>query len=120
MEKILRSLTFTGFQQMNLARCEAAFHMCDDWSPQDWALAIADEAGELCNLLKKARRGDFTVEERKADILAEIADVMIYCDLLMSRLDAETGFEVLKKFDEVSKRVGYQQPESPWEWDERG
>lgn len=95
-------LEFDEFQSLNLERCEIAFHRCNDW-----ALAIAGEAGELCNLLKKVRRGDFTVDEKRADILAEIADIITYCDSLMSRLHANTGIEVLRKFDEVSKRCGF-------------
>ena len=101
-------LEFDEFQSMNLQRCEEAFHRSDDWTPFDWALAIAGEAGELCNILKKVRRGDFTLDAKRAEILSEIADVMTYCDLLMSRLDASTGREILRKFDEVSKRVGFE------------
>lgn len=101
-------LTFEEFQALNVKRCEESFHSCSDWTPGDWALAIAGEAGELCNVLKKVRRGDFTINDRLGDILGEIADIITYCDLLMSRLDADTGAEVLRKFDEVSKRCGFE------------
>ena len=60
------SLTFAEFQAMNKARCEGGFlHPVawnePSWPLQNWCLAVAGEAGELCNLVKKCLRGDFTV-----------------------------------------------------------
>ena len=49
------------FSTINRARCDAAFHPLDAWTPTDWATALAGEVGELCNLIKKFRRGDFAV-----------------------------------------------------------
>lgn len=100
--------TFRQFQNLNARRCGEAFeHGVDDWPIQNWALAIAGEAGELCNLVKKVIRGDYALEEKRQDILREVADVMTYCDLLMSHLGADTRDELLRKFDEVSERVGW-------------
>jgi NTP pyrophosphatase (non-canonical NTP hydrolase) len=97
---------------MNRRRCEGGFGHAvawdnEYWPIQNWALAIAGEAGELCNLVKKTLRGDFTVEEKRAEILAELADVMTYCDLAISSLSADTGETVVAKFREVSKRIGW-------------
>lgn len=105
-------LTFREFQAMNKQRCTEGFgHGVawdnETWPLQNWALAIAGEAGELCNLVKKCLRGDFTVGEKRAEILAELADVMTYCDLAMSALSADTGETVLAKFDVVSQRIGW-------------
>lgn len=104
--------TFTTFQDKNRNRCEGGFghRVAYDepyWPLQNWCLAIAGEAGELCNLVKKTLRGDFTVEERREEILAELADVMTYCDLAISSLGANTGDTVRAKFDVVSKRIGW-------------
>lgn len=101
-------VTFAAFQEMNARRCREAFddHL-EKWEPEMWGLAIAGEAGELCNLLKKIRRGDFTLEQKREDVIREVADVIAYCDLLMSKLGASTGEAVLAKFDEVSERVGW-------------
>ena len=106
------SLTFREFQDLNKRRCEEGFGhpvAFDEpyWPFQNWALAIAGEAGELCNLVKKCLRGDFTIEEKRSEILAELADVMTYCDLAMSALDADTASELKGKFDEVSRRIGW-------------
>lgn len=100
--------TFKEFQKLNARRCNEAFeHGVGDWPVQNWALAIAGEAGELCNLVKKVLRGDYSLEEKRQDILREVADVMTYCDLLMSHLHAETHDELMRKFNEVSARVGW-------------
>ena len=106
----MAALTYRTFQEQNADRCNSGVfggHTVEDWPVQNWALAIAGEAGELCNLVKKALRGDFPLEEKRQEILEEIADVITYCDLLMSRLGADTATEVRRKFDIVSQRVGY-------------
>ena len=107
------TLTFEDFQEMNRRRCEGGFGhgvAWDDpvWPLQNWALAIAGESGELCNLIKKCLRGDFTIEEKRQEILDELADVITYCDLAISSLNADTGSAVIAKFDVVSKRIGWQ------------
>ena len=81
-------LTFDKFQDINKMRCEQGFkHPVESWEPKDWAIAIAGEAGELCNVIKKITRGDFTLEEKRNELVKEVADIMIYCDLMMTRLN---------------------------------
>ncbi len=100
-------MDFREFQSTNALRCEERFHRVKDWTPQDWALAMAGEVGELCNLLKKVKRGDFSMEEVRDEVLKEVADVITYADLLNSCLDADTETELVSKFNEVSRRVGW-------------
>lgn len=101
--------TFDLFQAINVQRCEQCFHALDAWTPTDWALAIAGETGELCNMIKKVRRGDYPLTQVRPLILAEAADVICYTDLLISRLGANTHNVLLAKFNEVSRKVGYKQ-----------
>jgi len=105
-------LTFARFQEMNRQRCEGGFgHEVswdnDVWPIQNWVLAVCGESGELANLVKKCLRGDFTVEEKRQEILSELADIITYCDLAVSSLSADTGTELIRKFDEVSGRIGW-------------
>lgn len=105
-------MTFRDFQEANKRRCEEGFGhpvAFDEplWPIQNWALAICGEAGELANLIKKCLRGDFTIEEKRDEILEELADVITYCDLAMSALDADTGTELRLKFNKVSRRIGW-------------
>lgn len=76
-----------------------------DWSATDLGCALAGEVGELCNLLKKIRRGDRVDFEAVAD---ELADVVIYADILAQRLGIKLGAAVVKKFNQTSAKVGAQ------------
>ena len=74
-----------------------------DWSLTDWATAMAGEAGEACNLVKKDRRGEVI---EFTDIADEVADMVIYGLLLCERLDERLSDAIVRKFNEVSDRVG--------------
>lgn len=93
-----------------------------DWSPLEWGAAMGGEVGEVIEVvlefakratkigdtLKKIRRGDldpklFEIRERVAK---ELADVQIYLDLLASQFAIDLGEATLRKFNEVSTRVG--------------
>jgi NTP pyrophosphatase (non-canonical NTP hydrolase) len=103
-------LSFSEFQALNKRRCEERYHSLTgtgSWPIQNWALAIAGESGELCNLIKKVIRGDFALEVKREEILKELADIITYCDLAVSCLEAETGQIVMDKFNEVSERIGW-------------
>ncbi len=99
---------------MNVKRCEEVFHPLNDWTPTDWACAMAGEAGEVCNAVKKLRRladGTNTAKDPQTEsdaikaIGAELADTIIYCDLLAARLGLDLSVEVQAKFNEVSRRM---------------
>ena len=98
----------------NVKRCEEVFHPLNDWSPTDWACAMAGEAGEACNAVKKLRRladGTNTAKDPQTEaeclkaIGAELADTVIYVDLLAARLGLDLSIEVKDKFNEVSRRM---------------
>lgn len=100
---------FDKLRDLNVRRCNEYFnHGVIDWSPTDWGCAVAGEVGELCNLLKKARRGDFNFNEqpRLMDVRNEIADVFIYLDLLAARLNIDLRDAIIDKFNEVSRKRG--------------
>ncbi|HUU94050.1 MAG TPA: hypothetical protein VM238_22895 [Phycisphaerae bacterium] len=102
MDRTVHFLAFEEFSHANLVRCRESFHELEDWSETDWACAMAGEVGEVCNLIKKRRRGEL-VDARA--IAAELADVVTYADLLARRLDINLGMAVACKFNEVSERV---------------
>lgn len=77
-----------------------------DWSIAEWLQAVVGELGELANILKKVKRGDFTKEEVHFDIASELADVQTYLDILSMRLGVDLGEATMRKWNEVSKRVG--------------
>ena len=77
-----------------------------DWSVSEWLEAVVGELGEFANLHKKVRRGDFTMDEAKQGLADELADVVIYLDILAFRLGVNLGEAVMSKFNRVSVRVG--------------
>lgn len=98
------TLTFAELRGPNVQRCDEYFQTCADWTFSDWMMAMTGEQGELANLLKKIRRGDFTLEEKREEVAKEIADVAIYLDLLAAKLGIDLGKAVREKFNEVSDR----------------
>jgi NTP pyrophosphatase (non-canonical NTP hydrolase) len=96
-----QKISFDQLCRANVARYKD--YPCDDWTPTDWGCCLAGEVGETCNLLKKLKLGkDVEVSE----IGKEIADVIIYADILAEKLGFDLGQLVREKFNEVSKRVG--------------
>ncbi len=51
-----------------------------------WTLGITGESGEVADHLKKALRGDCSIEDKKEDLIKEIGDVMWYGALLADEL----------------------------------
>src|SRR5579859_5920089 len=98
------SLTLKEYQERNIKFSKVAFPQCMDWILTDWTNAIAGEAGEACNIAKKVRRGDFTLDEAKFKLLKEIADVMCYCSIFCSILEVDIEHVVNDKFQEVLAR----------------
>ncbi|MEM1099737.1 MAG: hypothetical protein AAGH92_13240 [Planctomycetota bacterium] len=96
-------LTFHAMRVANVARCLSVYHPVKEWSPTDWATAVAGEVGEACTLIKKRRRGEGISKTAIAD---ELADAVIYLDLLAEALDIDLGGAVVRKFNVVSDRVG--------------
>lgn len=84
----MSGLSFDALRKANVARCEEVFFPLFDWSPTDWATAMAGECGEACSLIKKLRRGDSIPTPL---IAAELADVVAYVDLLAARLGIDLG-----------------------------
>lgn len=107
-------LTFNTLRDANAARIPTfrnsrgeLCHNADgsDWSLNDWLTATMGELGELANVLKKVRRGDFTLGALRPEIAKELADVQIYLDILAFRCGVDLGRATIDKFNEVSNRV---------------
>lgn len=103
---IRSKIDLATFSETNQRRNETSFEACHlTWSVNDWMTAIAGEVGEAANIAKKMRRGD-PPPDAEAQLAKELADVVLYCDLLMTKLGRDLGTEVVAKFNEVSRRIG--------------
>lgn len=115
------TLTFREVTDANIARCYR-WHKggLSDWSVADWAVAMAGEAGEVCNAVKKLRRVEdeianisdpdrqlSTRAEAVKKIGEELADTFLYLNLLAVRLGIDLPTEVVAKFNATSKRYGF-------------
>lgn len=111
-------LTFADVSVTNRRRCERwhpGFPHDEKWVISDWSNAVGGEAGELQNVVKKLRRyeteqpsaTDPPVEVLLAKAGEEAADVILYLDLLCTRLGIDLAAAIIAKFDAVSVREGF-------------
>ena len=98
-------LTFQRLRETNVRRCREAFKRClSDWSLAEWSNAMAGECGEACNLTKKMLRGDKGGKRDIKELGKEIADVVVYADLLAAAAGIDLEKAIIEKFNEVSDR----------------
>jgi NTP pyrophosphatase (non-canonical NTP hydrolase) len=118
-------LTFAAVSRINRQRCDR-WHpgFPDDgvWLGSDWSNAMAGEAGEACNIVKKLRRletgfaaggdnappdPDTAREWLMSKLAKEIGDVYLYLDLLAQFYGLNLAQCVVGAFNEVSQRQGH-------------
>jgi NTP pyrophosphatase (non-canonical NTP hydrolase) len=122
-------LTFNQVRKANRTRCAEKFHDVEEWSSSDWGNAMAGEFGEVaqelfemhslqlqffaklkaCDTIKKQLRqmqGDAKYAELKKKLAKELADVVLYADLLSEAMGLDLGEAVREKFNEVSVKRG--------------
>lgn len=110
------SFSFGDLRKANLQRVglfkNAKGELChsepdgSDWSLNDWATAAGGEMGEAAGICKKIRRGDYSLDEVRGDLADEIADTVIYLDMLAYRAGIDLGQAVIQKWNATSERVG--------------
>lgn len=131
----MHELTFERLSAINGSRCER-WHGPewrepeDAWTIADWSNAMCGEAGETANVVKKLRRidadlwdkqkypgearGDLVhkppaeAREKLIEMLTnELADVILYADLLAQKAGIDLGAAVRGKFNRVSAAQGF-------------
>jgi NTP pyrophosphatase (non-canonical NTP hydrolase) len=112
-----KSLTFSDLSAANRARCESPLgfdHRLDSWSLSDWITATLGELGEAANLAKKLNRvrdgirgNTQSEEELRAAFRREVADTLVYLDLLAQRAGFTLAAAVREAWDAKSAQVGY-------------
>lgn len=115
-------ITLFALQEINSRRA-ARWHPggLQEWSPLEWAGAMAGEAGEACNAAKKLKRIDgnianINLEEGRSltdrddacmKIADEIADTIIYGVLLAEAIGIDIETVVRRKFNQKSDEYGF-------------
>lgn len=110
-------LTFHAVGAVNRQRCER-WHPGfpnDGWTGSDWSNAMAGEAGETCNVVKKLRRIEFGLNQAAGDtrpelltkLATEIGDTFMYLDLLAQHYGLNLARCVVDTFNRVSVRESF-------------
>lgn len=111
-------ISFYELAAQNYKRCRR-WHPkgINEWSLSDWGIAAAGEMGEACNVIKKLNRlrdglqgnkiGEMTETELKEKLGDELADTIIYLDLIAARVGLSLAECVRRKFNAVSNREGF-------------
>jgi NTP pyrophosphatase (non-canonical NTP hydrolase) len=112
-------VAFASLHEQNVARARRwhpGFPEQDDWTGGDWATAMAGECGEACNIVKKIRRVETAKKGRASEqdtaLLSqflgdELADLVIYADLLAAKYGIDLGDAIREKFNAVSEQYDF-------------
>lgn len=111
------SLDLLELRLANEARCNRWHNGPDginEWSLSDWFTATMGELGEAANVAKKLNRerdgmvGNVASEaELRAQLAEELADVLIYLDILAASEKIDLAAEVVRKFNTTSVKNGF-------------
>lgn len=103
--------------EVNRARAIEWHRQGSPWLSVDWSNAVAGEAGELCNVVKKIRRLETRVIAKRATennmsvlidkAAGEIADVYIYLDLTAAYFGIDLPEAIRRKFNATSEEFGF-------------
>ena len=95
----MSKLTFDELRRVNISRC-SRWHPggIDDWSLSDWVTAVTGELGEAANIVKKLNRerdgitgNTVSADQLQKELGKEIADTLIYLDILAARAGINLG-----------------------------
>lgn len=111
-------MTFAEFSAANRRRCESPQgfnHTIGSWSLSDWITAAVGELGEAANVAKKLNRvrdglghlNDKSPDELEAMFVDELADTLIYLDLVAQSRGVNLWQAVVRKFNRTSAKIGY-------------
>lgn len=109
------ALTFALLREANLERC-GRWHPGGvmDWSLSDWAVASGGEMGEALNVVKKLNRerdgiigNDKNIDDLRLQLADEIADTIIYLDLMAAHQGIDLANAVAAKYNRTSEKNGF-------------
>lgn len=104
----MEDLTFVELREANYDRQK-------EWDPETGITeeylgnALAGEVGEACNVVKKLARQRLGLRGSRVttdDLAEEIADVIIYADLLAKHFNIDLDSAIRAKFNRTSDKYG--------------
>jgi NTP pyrophosphatase (non-canonical NTP hydrolase) len=112
------TLSLDHVQEQSVKRSAEIFPQCENWDEVYWSNAIAGEAGEHCNKIKKLVRDHSNHpaiidpdnrakrEAMKLEAGLELADVVIYAAIQAEKLGLKLADLVHYKFNQKSQEFG--------------
>lgn len=110
-----KPVTLATFSKANLQRCESSAgfnHKAHDWTAAEWLSACVGEMGEIAHVVKnilRLRDGLNTKPDTEAELVEklgeEIADTIIYLDMLAHSQNLDLEEIIVKKFNSKSKEI---------------
>ena len=97
-----KSFTVHSFSKKNFRRQLDDFEDCVEWGADEYALAAAGPVGFIGHLLTRAKMGDAL---NHSEVFEEIADAVVYLDLLCTSLGGSLDQVIAKKFNATSEEV---------------
>lgn len=115
-------LSFKDFSRMNMKRHREwpreSSNDAEEWDLNQWGIAIAEEAGEVCGSIKRLNRfrAGYVIKRRKSrleseqegldKIKGEIGGLLVYLDLLAQHIGSNLEECAVTEFNSVSEREG--------------
>ncbi len=111
----MADLSLADLREVNARRAARWHDGAEPWTGADWSNAMCGEAGEAANMVKKYRRIETGIAQPSAmtrdeiiyGLADEIADVVIYADLLAEHYAIDLAEAVRRKFNVVSDRYDF-------------
>lgn len=99
-------LTLDKLQKSCKKRTPLIFPACKHWDEADWVMALVGELGEMCNILKKVKRGTKKLSDKAVhkEVAHEYVDALTYFICLANFLDIKVDKSMIEKFNIVSDR----------------
>lgn len=107
---------YLHLRDANVARLERWHGEDDSWTGADWSNAMCGEVGEAANIVKKLRRHETglgtgyntpPLADLNGLLALELADVVIYADLVAHHYNISLRLAVAEKFNRVSEAQGF-------------
>lgn len=107
----MKDLSFSDLRDANVKRCETHYHAVEAFSLMDWLGCVTGELGEAAGVIKNLRRRQVEGEREDhpippsdlGELADELADTVIYLDLLAARAGIDLGEAIRVKFNRVSR-----------------
>lgn len=99
-------LTLSLLRKENVARCEEHFCKLDTFTPSEWLGGAYEAMLKVERVIERMKHGSIGCREAKELLGDQIAETIMYLDLLAARAGSDLEQAVRRRFNAESKRIG--------------